>query len=51
MVFTTHLATPFTEMLLDSVAPDVNMTSLGSAPIRLAICARACSMAFSDSQP
>ena len=31
-----NLATPFTEILLDSVAPEVKMISLGSALIRSA---------------
>ena len=37
--------------LLDSVAPEVKMISLGDAPMRAATCALALSTALSDSQP
>ena len=46
-----YLATPLTEMLLDSVAPEVKTISLGSALIKSATCPRAFSMADSDSHP
>src|SRR5713101_4513241 len=45
-------ATPLSARLIDSVPPDVKITSLGSrAPMTLAICSRARSTAVSASQP
>ena len=37
--------------LFDSVAPDVNIISLGEAPMRFATCDLAASTADSDSHP
>jgi hypothetical protein len=45
------LAIPLTIKLFDSVAPDVNTTSLGPAPINAATWLRASSTAASASQP
>src|SRR5215469_12381250 len=44
-------AMPLRARLLDSVAPEVKMISLEVAPMSLAICSRAFSVAFSASQP
>ena len=46
-----NLATPLTEMLFDSVAPDVKMISFGSALMRSATWCRDVSIAASDSHP
>jgi hypothetical protein len=44
-------ATPLIARLSDSVAPEVNMISFGSAPITRATCSRARSTASSAAQP
>jgi hypothetical protein len=44
-------ATPLRARLSLSVAPEVKIISLAPAPMRLAICSRASSTAFSASHP